>query len=435
VTISSNSEQVSVQPALLPFGADERAALQRRTLRVLTVGQVVGAAALASAITVGGFVIEDMVGVGTSWVGISTAAVTVGSGAMSQVLSRVMRTRGRRVGMQLGYGLAVIGGVVACLGVQTSALPVFLIGLLFYGAGSSTNLLARYAATDLAEPQARSRAMSRILFASTFGAILGPTLIGPAESAGESWFGLHKYAGPWLFSSFFFFCAMINVALRLRPDPLLVSAMSYETADDARRVRFIDSARAILSSPIARLALMAMVISQAVMVGVMAMTPIDMKSHGHEQVSSYVVSMHIAGMFAFSPLVGIYADRRGRVAALRVGGLVLLVADVLSALAMDNVALMFVAMWALGFGWSLGLIGGSSLLIDSIPLSHRVAVQGAADLTMSVCGGLAGVAYGFIMNAVGFQLLAVISACATVLILYGAFRSTHDVTATATATA
>jgi len=407
---------VTTQSPVLPRSAAERAALQRRTLRVLVMGQIVGAAALASAITVGGFVVEDMIGAGTAWVGISTAAVTAGAGIMSQVLSRIMRRYGRRPGMQLGYGLAVIGGLVTGLGAQLSILPVFLTGLLLYGAGSSTNLLARYAATDLAEPGERSRAMSRILFASTFGAVFGPALIGPAESAGESWFGLHQYAGPWLFSSLLFLCAMINVSIRLRPDPLVISAAESGTPQEARTLRFVDSARAIARAPLARVALMAMIGSQSVMVGIMAMAPIDMKSYGHEHVSSYIVSAHIAGMFAFSPLVGAFADRRGSLASLRVGGVVLLVANMLSALAAANVPLMFVAMWALGLGWTFGLVGGSSLLITSVPADYRVAVQGAADLMMSVCGGLAGLGYGFLMDGAGYPMLSVISGVATLLL-------------------
>jgi MFS family permease len=417
---------VTAQPLVLPLGAVERAAVQRHTLRVLVLGQIVSAAALASAITVGGFVVEDMVGVDTPWVGISTAAVTAGTGAMAQVLSQVMRRRGRRAGMQLGYGLAVVGGLVSGLGVQTSLLPVFLVGLFLYGAGSSTNLLARYAATDLAEIGGRGRAMSRILFASTFGAVFGPTLVGPAESVGQSWLGLREYVGPWLFSSLFFLCAMINIGVRLRPDPLLVWASENRIDEDAPTVRLVDALTAIVRAPRARLALLAMIISQAVMVGVMAMTPIDMKAYGHETVSAYIVSAHIAGMYAFSPLVGRYADRHGRIRSLRLGGLVLLVAGLLSALAMNNVALMLAAMWALGFGWTLGLVGGSSLLTDSVPLSHRVPVQGTADLTMSVCGGIAGVMYGFAMDLVGFATLAVVSSAATLIILVAAYAASND---------
>jgi MFS family permease len=151
----------------------------------------------------------------------------------------------------------------------------------------------------------------------------------------------------------------------------------------------------------------------------MAMAPIDMKAHDHEAMSSVVVSVHIAGMFAFSPLVGRYADRRGRLASLRAGALVLLAACGLSALSSDNVPLMLAAMFALGLGWTLALIGGSSLLIEHVPLDYRVPVQGTADLTTAVCGGLASVICGFVMSWAGFAALALGSAALTLPVLVG----------------
>lgn len=425
------TKQVSAISPASPLSIEERAVLQRRTLRVLVVGQVIGAAALGAAITVGGFVVEDIVGVSTPWVGLSTAAVTAGSGAMAQILSRVMRRYGRRPGMQLGYGLAAVGGLIACLGVELSVLPVFLVGLILYGAGSATNLLARYAATDLAEPEQRGRAMGRILFASTFGAVFGPTLVVPAEHLGVVLFGLDHYAGPWLFSALFFACAAVNVAVRLRPDPLLVSAAEHGVISGGRPIRLRESARAIAASPSARLALLAMVTAQAVMVGVMAMAPIDMKAHDHEAVSSLVVSVHIAGMFAFSPLVGRFADRWGRLAALCAGSLVLLAACGLSALSSHNVALMFVAMFALGLGWTLALIGGSSMLMEHVPWEYRVPVQGTADLTTAVCGGLASVVCGVIMNWAGFTALTLGSAVLTLPVLIGVLLQRRTAAATA----
>jgi MFS family permease len=350
------------------------------------------------------------------------------------MLSQVMRKRGRRPGMALGYGLAVVGGVISCVGVQLSFLPVFLAGLFLYGAGSATNLQARYAATDLAEPEHRSGAMGTILFASTFGSVFGPLLVQPAEHFGTVWFGLDRYAGPWLFSALFFAGAGLNVFFRLRPDPLLIWAAENGGVEEHARIRFTDCARAVLSSPVARLALSAMAVAQAVMVGVMAMTPIDMKMNGHEMVSPYVVSVHIAGMFAFSRLVGRYADKKGRLAALRAGGFVLMIACALSGVAADNVPMMFVAMWALGLGWTLALIGGSSLLIDNVPASYRVSVQGAADLTTAVCGGLAGVLCGFLLDWVGFAALAVGSAALTVPVLIGVLsQSRRDTAMTAVA--
>jgi MFS family permease len=401
----------------------ERAALQQRVLRVLALGQVVGGAALASAVTVGAFVVQDILGHDTPWAGTATAVATTGAAVMSQVLARTMSRHGRRPGLQLGYGLAAVGGVIAAVGVETGSLVVFVVGLFLFGNGQAANLLARYAATDLAEPDERGRAMSRILFASTFGAVHGPVLVGPAEHAGQRWLDADTYTGPWLLGAVLFTLAMANTALRLRPDPL--AAADRLAVEPAAHPRIVHAARTIATSPGARLAVTAMVISQVTMVAVMAMTPVHLKLHGHETVSQYVVSAHVAGMYALSPLVGRYSDRRGRLATILLGSSVLTASTVLAASSGDVERLLFPSLWALGLGWSFGLIGGSSLLIDSVPATERVRVQGTADLLMSFCGGVGGLAAGFVRRSIGYHLLATaatIAAGALLIATYAAQR-------------
>jgi predicted MFS family arabinose efflux permease len=268
-------------------------------------------------------------------------------------------------------------------------------------------LLSRYAAADLATSDERGRAMSRILFASTFGAVFGPLLIKPAEQAGVQWFGWGQYTGPWIFAGLFFLTSLINTTLRLRPDPLEVAGRLNRQAESGAPTRlFSDAVKAIRMSGDAQIAVIAMVISQMAMVAVMTMTPVHLRLHDHETVSAYIISLHIAGMYAFSPLVGRFADKRGRLTTIQVGALVLMGATVLSSLAGDSPVLLFPALWMLGVGWSFGLIGGSSLLVDSIDQQIRVRVQGAADLMMSFCGGLAGFSSGFIRKAVGYHVLS-----------------------------
>ena len=133
----------------VPIDAAARAELQRRTLRALASGQVVGAAALASAVTVGAFVIQDILGQDTPWAGSATAMVTMGTAVMAQVLSRRMQRRGRRRGLVLGYIAAAAGGLIAAIGAEQQSLVLFLVGLFVFGNGQAANLLARYAATDL----------------------------------------------------------------------------------------------------------------------------------------------------------------------------------------------------------------------------------------------------------------------------------------------
>lgn len=202
------------------YTIEEIAAIQRRTLRVLVAGQIAGSAALAAAVTVGAFVVQDILGHTTPWGGVASATVTMGTAFMSQVLARLMNVRGRRGGLQAGYSMAIVGGFVAGLGVELGSLWVFLPGLFLFGNGQAANLLSRYAATDLAHPDQRGRAMSRILFASTFGAVFGPLLIRPAQIAGESAFGWNQYTGPWVFAGLFFLTSLVNATLRLRPDQI-----------------------------------------------------------------------------------------------------------------------------------------------------------------------------------------------------------------------
>lgn len=405
---------------------EERAAVQQRVLRVLTGGQVVGSAGLGAAVTVGAFVVQDILGAQTPWAGISTATVTMGTAFTAQVLSRMMRRKGRRPGLQTGYGLAVVGAIICAVGAEHGWLSVFLLGLFVFGNGQAANLLARYAATDLAEPTERASAMSRIVFASTFGAVLGPLVIGPTERAGQAWFGFAKYTGPWLFGAVIFFLAFLNTAIRLRPDPLVLAGGVGR--DDGPKMSLQATYRSILAGSRSRLALAAMVISHVTMVGVMTMTPVHMKLHGHETLSQYVVSLHIAGMYAFAPFVGRFADRKGREPAILVGGVVLVLSTVLAAVSGESYVVLFPALWALGLGWNFGLIGGSSLLVESMPADQRVQVQGAADMAMSFCGGLAGFSSGFIRKAIGYHLLstaATVVAGGLLVIAYSAWLHTR----------
>jgi MFS family permease len=166
-----------------------------------------------------------------------------------------------------------------------------------------------------------------------------------------------------------------------------------------------------------------MAISQATMVAVMTMTPVHLKEHGYESLSQFVISLHIAGMFAFSPLVGRFSDRKGRLATIVVGASLTIGATTLSALSGESATLLFPALWLLGIGWSFGLIGGSSLLVDAIPADLRIRTQGAADLLMSGCGALAGFSSGFIRSAVGYHVLSLFSlAFAAVLLAWTTWR-------------
>jgi MFS family permease len=195
--------------------------------------------------------------------------------------------------------------------------------------------------------------------------------------------------------------------MRLRPDPLEVNGQVDPSAPITNPFRSVAPAlRTIRDNRLAMLGLSAMVISQAAMVAVMTMTPPHMRDHDHADLSALVIALHIGGMYGFAPLVGRLVERIGQVKAIMVGAVVLGSGTIVSVVAGYAAWLIFVGLFFLGLGWNIGLIGGSSLLVQSTPIDRRVEVQGTADLTMSFCGGLSAFGSGFVKQAWGFHILA-----------------------------
>ena len=143
----------------------------------------------------------------------------------------------------------------------------------------------------------------------------------------------------------------------------------------------------------------------------MVMTPVHMTHVDVTlQVVGLVISVHIAGMYAFSPLVGMAVDRWGRMAAAYVGIAILLVSAVISGLApADDTLILGTGLFLLGLGWSFTLIAGSTMVIDNTEATERPAVQGLSDLVMNVAGAVGGILAGLIVAFASYGWLTAAS--------------------------
>ncbi len=383
----------------------ERDELQRRTLNSLRLATVPGQAAVAGMVAVVTLLASDLLG-SDRLAGLGSASFTLGAAITIVPLAAFMRRHGRRPGMVGALLIGCVGSAVAATGGQLRWFPLFLAGMVAFGAGQAATLQGRYVAADLAEPDQQARAIAAIVWIGALGAAFGPTLT-PYERRAAELVGLDELVGPFVFASAMFLVAALVVFTRLRPDPLAVVGGIDRDAPRVHPFRQIRmSARVIAGSAGATLGLAAMAASQAAMVGVMTMTPPHMRDHGHADLSAFVIALHILGMYGLAPLVGRFVDRVGGVRAIQVGAAVLGAGTLSTVLAGYVPALMFVGLFFLGLGWSIGLIGGSTLLTASVPVAARVEVQGTSDLTMSACGALAALASGFVKASLGFHLLA-----------------------------
>ena len=398
------------------IGTVERAALQRRTLGVLMTSQALGGAGLASGFAVGALLAEEVSG-STALAGVAAAGLSVGSAAATVPLASLMAQRGRRPGLQLGYAIAAGGALLAVMAGVTRLFPVVVVAILLLGVASSTNLAARYAGSDLAEDHERARAIGLLVWGTTIGVVVGPSLVDPAGRVAEA-LGMDELVGPFLFATLFLVLAAVNVSIRLHPDPLVVAG-GLGRSVERRWTMVRRSAGAIRAKPLAVLAVASLIVSQAVMVGVMTMTPLHMKDHQHEiHVIGFVISAHVLGMYAFSPVVGWLVDRVGRLPMIVAAGVTLVVAAELAGHAdPERVPQLFVGLFLLGLGWSFGLIAGSSLLVDSFSVAERVGVQGTADLAMTVAGAVGGITSGIVVSSLGFHTLATVAAVLGVVLV------------------
>jgi MFS family permease len=409
-------------------GEEERAGLQRRTLLVLAAMQVLGGIGLGAGVSVAALIARDLLS-GDGLTGIPVAVATAGGACAAVPLSRLMDRSGRRAGLTSGYAVGATGALVVVGATAAGSFVLLVLGMALFGAGNTSSLLARYAGADLAAPEGRGRAVSTVLFSTTFGAVAGPNLVEPMGAVGRA-LGIPELAGPFVLTTVAYAAAGLLVLVLLRPDPLLVARASGAQAAPAGPPPPGGGGRTwgVLLHGRALVGLTAMVGAQFAMVAMMTMTPVNMRHHGHSlSLIGFVISVHIAGMFFMAPVSGFIADRVGRPGALRLGAIVLASAGVLGAVASPHSStLLTLALFLLGFGWSLSLVSGSALLTDAIPLELRARAQGDADLLVGMAGATGGLGSGLILALAGFAALGLLAAAVAAALLAAGVAARRD---------
>lgn len=407
---------------------DDRARLYRRTLITVVVSQVFGGAGLAAGITVGALLAEEMLGTDTL-AGLPAALFTLGSALTAFTVGRLSQRSGRRAGLAAGFAAGGLGAAGVVLAAATGTVALLFASLFVYGAGTASNLQARYAGTDLALPRQRGTAVSIALVSTTLGAVAGPNLVEVMGDVAVGW-DLPALAGPFVLASVAFFLAAAILLVFLRPDPLLaarsqadaegtLTATSAPTSGASGPPASSDALppgtagpgaappRRTLNHGVAAGATV-MVVTQIAMAAIMTMTPVHMRDHGHGlSAVGLVISIHVGAMFLPSLVTGLLVDRVGRTPMAVASGVTLLAAGVTAALApADSMVVLTVALALLGLGWNLGLISGTALVIDAADPSTRAQTQGTLDVLVALAGAGGGALSGVVVAGSSYAALS-----------------------------
>ncbi len=378
--------------------------VQRRVVRVLVFAQILGGIGLGATVSVGALLASEVSG-SPAWSGMAATMSTLGAALIAVPLARAAQARGRRIALSVGSIVAALGAILATVAAALGSFPLLLVGLALAGAGSATNLQARFAATDLAVPAHRARQLSIVVWSTTIGAVLGPNLIEPGETLGAV-IGLPTLTGPFLFTVAAQVAAMLVYFIGLRPDPLLTALQNAPVGDGVPPRHGFATLKI---NALARYAVVAVALSHATMVAMMSMTPVHLYEHGATLVIvGFALSLHIAGMYGLSPVFGWMADRWGRIPVILAGQGVLVASLLTAWLGSQSQFWVVVSVILLGLGWSASTIAGSTLVAESAPVDDRAGLQGVSDLLMNSTAAVGGALAGPVLALLGYSGLGIV---------------------------
>ncbi|MFM1926464.1 MAG: hypothetical protein RLZ06_40 [Actinomycetota bacterium] len=395
-------------------------ALQRKTVRVLTAGQVLSGFGLGSTLSIGSLLAQDLTG-STAWAGAAATFSTLGAATWAIPLARRAYAKGRRVALATGAAIAITGATLIITATAIRFFPLLLLALFLMGAGSAAGLQARFAATDLPSTKSTGRDLSIVVWATTVGAVIGPNLFGPGEIIG-GWLGLPHMTGPFFLTILSQIAASSVFWFGLRPDPLLTAQQLGDARAAKPKLSIGSAIQTLREYPKAAYAVASIALSHMVMVSVMSMTPAHLKEHGATLVVvGFTISIHIAGMYAFSPIFGWLSDKIGKIQTVVLGQAIFIAALLFAGIGSEDHQSVLVGLFLLGLGWSAATVSASALLTSSLPIELKTNVQGLSDSLMNLSGAFGGAIAGSIMAAlmfVGLNLAALVPV-SVILILTG----------------
>lgn len=361
---------------------------------------------IAGTTAAGSLLIKEITG-SDSLAGLTQTFSVLGAALMALPLATLTARGGRRRALLTGWTTAAAGMLIAVVGGALASVPLMLLGSLVGGTGAASGYQARFAAVDLAVDEHRARDLSLVVWASTVGSVSGPNLL-PLTTKITPLLGLPPLVGPYLFASLMLLIGATVAFIWLRPDPFL---MARRAEHIVRRHTIRASLGLVRRNPAARQAITGIVIGHLAMVAVMVMTPVHMGEHSASlTIIGFVISIHVLGMYAFSPVMGWLADRLGRLAVVRIGTGILVLSLVVSGLAgpTDN-HMLGLGLFLLGLGWSGTLVGGSTLLAESVEIEDKATAQGASDLLMNGAAAAGGAAAGVVIAVANYSVLCAVT--------------------------
>lgn len=388
---------------------------RQRLTAALFIAQSLFSAAMIAAFTLTPILAAELGGSNNA-AGVPNTLTLLGRAAAAYPIGWLFDRVGRRLGLTVGFALALAGAALTVWSIMNSSFVGFCAGAALMGMGRGGSDQSRYVAAEVQTADRRAKVIGLIVFAGTVGAVGGPLLVGPSARLAEAW-GLLGDTGPYVVAIGLYAVGLLTLFFFLRPDPKAISKRMQLENPEEEKAGPIRPLSQIFSQPTVLLAVAAMAIGQLVMALIMVITPLHMdhNNHGTDSVS-LVIMAHTLGMFGLSGVTGWLIDRYGRIPLIVAGSIILIISGILTPVSVSVVNLA-VALFLLGLGWNFCFIAGSSLLTDALAASERARAQGASEVLVSLATGVGSLGTGAVFDQGGMTAVSAVGIALSLLLV------------------
>ncbi|MDT2022481.1 MFS transporter [Methylocella sp. CPCC 101449] len=388
---------------------DDRTA--KNAILRLAVAQALAGANSTVVMTTGG-IVGSMLAPRADFATLPVTTFVIGTALATIPAGWIARHYGRRASFLVGSGCGVLIGLIAALAIYLGSFALFCFGTFIGGAYQAVAHSFRFAATDVASPSLRPKAISWVMTGGVFSGVLGPQLVNITMDWATPYLFLASFIGQ---SVVALLCMGILSTIDIpRPAAAVARAAGRPLKEIALQPRFITAAACGM-------------VAYALMNLVMTSAPLAMKMCGLPlSDANWGIQWHVLGMFAPSFFTGSLIARYGAPQVVTVGFVFTIIAAIAGLLGI-TVAHFWVGLIFLGVGWNFSFVGASAMVVETHRPEERNKVQSFNDFLVFGFMAIASFSSGQMLAHSGWALVnwvvfPPIVAALLLLIATGAFK-------------
>ncbi len=365
------------------------------TVAQLTFCMAMNQTSLSLTMTVAALAGQMLAGPAAGLATLPIAFLFVGTLATTVPASLIMARWGRRVGFAIGATAGVISGLLSATAIWQGQFWLLCASLALYGVAAGFANYYRFAASEVASPAFRSRAISFVLAGGCVAGVLGPFL----AIEGEQLVAPYTYLGSFLAVAVLTSLIFPSLLTARLPPQHNAAATVAAGGLPARPLKVI------MLQPKFLVAVFGAMIGYGAMNLIMVSTPLAMKGCGFLFAdSAHIIQWHVLGMYVPSFFTGGLIRRFGVLRIMACGVFV-----TMAAAAVNLSGVEFLNFWGalilLGIGWNFLFVGGTTLLTETYRPSERAKTQAANEFLVFGTVAMSALSSGAVFDSGGWDVL------------------------------